>query len=200
MPIPPPPSDFLIKSKECRYANRDKLKPKVPVDCQWAIEYPEIQRACILSHVCTTVKPKQYRIKLDIQAIVQEGPTCGLVALTMLTGGRPAITDVLTLAREKHFTNHGEMFSANNMQKLVSIVFDSLQYKAVDVKSYSGELNCHAIKQALIDGACVMVAYPFLKTHSRRKKKSHNKKFQTTDLFCLSEKKNENQIQQTSVN
>lgn len=158
IPIPPPPINFLLNSKECRYSK--KMNAKQKLSANWAAGYAEIQKACVLAHVCTESKPKHYRIKQNICAVIQEGPTCGLTALTMLTGGHPSASDILILAKRKQFTNHGEMFSAINMCQLAENVFDTLNY-GFATETHNGELNCDRIKYELMNGACVLVAYPF---------------------------------------
>lgn len=85
IPTPPSLQGFNANhNTNCRY-NRD-IHVKAAIrskDCDWACRLPEVQRACTLAHVCLTNKPKYCRIKTDIKAIIQSGPTCGL------TGMRP---------------------------------------------------------------------------------------------------------------
>lgn len=160
VPVPPSPQGLQIKSKECRYNCAILRNSGIQSDCGWAYQMPEVQRASSLAHVCITSKPKYFRIKIGIEAIIQNGPTCGLTALNMLTGGIPTTQDILQLAKQKQFTNHGEMFCAKDLKKLAETVFDSINY-SVSIECFSGELNCDRIKTELMNGACLLVAYPF---------------------------------------
>lgn len=109
VPVPPSSEGFITKANECRYNRRFRTSVSISNECGWAYKMLEVQRACLLAHVCHTTRPKYCRCKVDITPITQNGPTCGLTALNMLTGGIPSPDDLLTLAKEKLFTNHGEM-------------------------------------------------------------------------------------------
>lgn len=157
---PPTLMDFPFNS--CRYArNKEIKKSTIDSSCAWAADISEIRQASRLAHVCTSTKPKYYRIKQNIKSIIQDGPTCGLTALTMLAGGRPTVSDILVFARRKNYTNHGEMFSAKNMCELTASVFTLIGISH-NIDTYSGQLDCDHIKSKLMNGACILVAYPFL--------------------------------------
>lgn len=159
---PPPPTliDFSIKSHGGTRNNKIK-RTTLDASCAWAGDNTEVRGASCLAQVCTSSKPKYYRIKQNIKSVIQDGPTCGLTALTMLAGGRPAAADILVLARQKNYTNHGEMFSAKNMCELTGSVFTLLGVSH-NIEIYSGQLDCEHIRTKLMDGACILVAYPFL--------------------------------------
>lgn len=160
--IPPPPTliDFSMHSRG--HTRNNEIKKSVfDSSCAWATDQTELRQACRLAQVCTTNKPKYYRIKQNIKSVIQDGPTCGLTALTMLAGGQPAASDILVLAQRKNYTNHGEMFSAKNMCELTASVF-SLLGISHNIEIYSGQLDCEHIRTRLMDGACILVAYPFL--------------------------------------
>lgn len=86
IPVPPSTQGFnnnnnnsSNKLNECRYnGNVCQNSFTQSNDCKWAYNIPEVQKASSLAHVCITNKPKYCRIKTDIKAIVQNGPTCGL--------------------------------------------------------------------------------------------------------------------------
>lgn len=78
----------------------------------------------------------------------------------MLSGGLTSTDDILLLAKRKKFTNHGEMFCTKNLKKLAAHVFDSINYP-VSIETFAGKLNCDRIRSELINGACILVAYPF---------------------------------------
>lgn len=161
VPVPPPTQGFITKSNECRY-NRPFHHTSVCIsnECGWAYKMPEVQRACLLAHVCKNTQPKYCRCKINITAIIQSGPTCGLTALNMLSGGIPASDDLLKLAKEKKYTNHGEMFCTANLMELAVHIFKLIDYP-VAIEYFSGTLNCDRIKTELRNGACLLVAYPF---------------------------------------
>lgn len=162
IPPPSPPTliDFSVQS--CGYTRHNEIKKSAfDSSCAWAAHSPEIRQASCLAQVCTSIKPKFYRIKQNIKSVIQDGPTCGLTALTMLAGGRPAASDILILAQRKNYTNHGEMFSAKNMCELTGSVFTLLGISH-NIEIYSGQLDCEHIRSKLMDGACILVAYPFL--------------------------------------
>lgn len=160
VPVPPSPQGLCTNSKECRFSRTVHTSSGLKSDCGWAFKVSEVQRACSLAHVCTSTKPKFCRIKTTIEAITQNGPTCGLTALNMLTNGSPSTNDILVMAKRKQFTNHGEMFCNKHLKELAIEVFNSINYP-ISIECYSGQLNCDHIKTELRDGACLLVAYPF---------------------------------------
>lgn len=161
--VPPPPQGLITtKSKECRYSQPIYTNSGMKSECEWAYKMPEVQRASSLAHVCSSSKPKYFRIKTGIKAIIQNGPTCGLTALNMLTGGIPATDEILVLAKRKKYTNHGEMFCTKHLKELAVSIFNSIDYP-VSIECYSGEINCDRVKTELKNGACLLVAYPFHK-------------------------------------
>lgn len=171
IPPPPTPMDFSIKSRGY-VRNSEIRKSAFDASCAWAADNSEVQQASRLAQVCTTTKPKFYRIKQNIKSVIQDGPTCGLTALTMLAGGQPAASDILVLAQRKNYTNHGEMFSAKNMCELTTSVFTLLGISH-NIDVYSGQLDCEHIRTKLMDGASILVAYPFLEIKNN-KKCTHN--------------------------
>lgn len=57
----------------------------------------------------------------DIEAIIQDGPQCGLVALAMIAialGRKTSVDEIFAWAHEQGFTALGEMFDIRNMKKL----------------------------------------------------------------------------------
>lgn len=158
VPVPSVLNNFNTKSKA--YHNYGKCQSPHQDVCNWALHLPDVQRASSLAHVCIETKPKYVRIKTNIKAIIQNGPTCGLTALNMLTGDTISINDILLAAKQKQFTNHGEMFCAKNLQQLAIFLFDSLNYP-VTTELFSGKFDCDRIKTELRNGACILIAYPF---------------------------------------
>lgn len=135
---------------------------RASAECQWAIPYDDVQKACVLAQVCSNADPREYLIKLGIRAIIQEGPTCGLAALAMVAAtASPTVDDILQVAKQRQYTNHGEMFSAHNMLHLVQSVFDMIGKDYVSVRLYRGQLDSDDVRNSLRNGASIMVAYPF---------------------------------------
>lgn len=160
-------------------------------ECMWAVEYPELQKACFLARICAKKPPVKCKF-YNIGSILQVGPTCGLTALRMLLGGMPPAEQLLHEAQEKHFTYNGEMFSAYNLYKLVcdnlpminnnninqthyinangaanykqqTTNAAALQADVIECQMHEGLLNCAKVKENLEHGACIFVPYPFYK-------------------------------------
>lgn len=127
-------------------------------ECKWATAYPEIQKACFLARVCSILSPKSCRLK-NFTPILQEGPTCGLTAISMLLDGHPTAYDLLQMARDRKYTRNGEMFSADNLFDLLQSVV--VETSTVSVCLFKGRLYCDSMKQVLRNGGCLLVPYPF---------------------------------------
>lgn len=167
IPPPLPPPTLVDFSHKKHIRSSDTKRTVFDRNCDWAIEHADVQQASRLAQVCLASQPKYYRIKQNIQSVIQDGPTCGLTALTMLAGGQPPASDILALARRKNYSNHGEMFSAKNMCELTQSVFTLLEISH-NIEMHSGQLDCDRIRQRLMDGACILVAYPFLEFKENR--------------------------------
>lgn len=155
-PPPSPSSTMLLQFQQQKLPN-DSTKQIQLEECKWASAYPEIQKACYLSRVCLAISPKSCRLK-NIPPILQEGPTCGLAALSMLADGH-SIDELLNKARRNFYTKNGEMFSAQNLYDLLlSCVLDGEQICA---RLYDGRMYSTIIKQVLQNGGCLLVPYPF---------------------------------------
>lgn len=66
-------------------------------------------------------------VSVPVEHVLQSGPMCGLVALSMASSahGQTAIinaTDLLVVAKNLGYTNHGEIFSVGFMQSLAQSV------------------------------------------------------------------------------
>lgn len=156
--IAPFPPDLPKLPATAFYTNRKQLDL---TECKWASAYPEIQKACYLSRVSATISPRACRLK-DIQPILQEGPTCGLAAISMLLKGNPSSDELLQIARHKKFTRNGEMFSADNLFALIEDVLGRRHLTArtlLAVQLFKGRIYCETIKQVLLNGGCLLVPY-----------------------------------------
>lgn len=120
-PIPPPPTILPLPQnwEVIKQATSTALNKKPQLEeCLWALDYPELQKACFLARICADIPPVKCEFH-NIGSILQVGPTCGLTALSMLLGGIPPADQLLSDAKKKHFTNNGEMFSAHNLYELI---------------------------------------------------------------------------------
>ncbi|XP_004523438.1 UPF0692 protein CG33108 [Ceratitis capitata] len=119
LPVSPPPSPPLHQSTTAKkYLSPAPVSYPQLSSCTWALEFPELQKACFLARVCEDRPPRYYQLR-DVTAILQEGPTCGLTALSMLLNGTPTAGELLRIAKELRYTNNGEMFSAQNLFQLI---------------------------------------------------------------------------------
>lgn len=162
-----------MSSNDCKIAPPPASVPRRPAaaaaapvvaltECRWAIAYPEIQKACYLARVCSILSPKSCRLK-RIEPVLQEGPTCGLTAITMLLGGMPTAGQLLHVARERKYTRNGEMFSANQLFELLcsSAKDSSAPMATAKMSLHCGGLDCAQVQQVLRNGGCLLVPYPF---------------------------------------
>lgn len=161
-PVPPPPLPANNRPKPLdAFPSASRI-----TDHTWAIDHPEIRKACYLARVCPVFPPKACRLK-DIPSILQEGPTCGLAALSMLGLGEPSPAQLLRDAKEQLFTSNGEMFSAANLLELARQRRTGLTVDDVDdepvmmMRLYDGTLSCDEIRRTLSEGGCLLVPYPF---------------------------------------
>ncbi|XP_037921057.1 UPF0692 protein CG33108 [Hermetia illucens] len=152
-PPPPEPNFHVVTSAPLTPAQQIALS-----ECTWAAGHPDIQMACYLGRICTNAPPKCCRYKA-VPSIIQAGPTCGLTALSMLLNGQPSPEEILNLAKERHFTHIGEMFSAHNFFELVREVLGRHSAITVQCHLYQGRLNCAKVKERLTCGACIFVPY-----------------------------------------
>lgn len=160
---PPSPSAMLLQFQQQQQKLPNESKQQIQLEeCKWASAYPEIQKACYLSRVCLVISPKSCRLK-NIPPILQEGPTCGLAAVSMLANGQPTTDELLNKARRNFFTKNGEMFSAQNLYELLLNCNDVLNdTQQICARLYDGRMYSTVIKQVLENGGCLLVPYPFV--------------------------------------
>ncbi|KAH8417550.1 hypothetical protein KR222_001796 [Zaprionus bogoriensis] len=151
-PPPPPPPGLIPPRTAAVQDNCKAVKMHIPDDeCRWALQHPEVQKACFLSRVCQQNPPKMCQYN-DIPSILQIGPTCGLTALSMLLNGQPTAAELLADASALKYTLNGEMFSAQYLYEMARKHVDACQL-------YEGSLNCAKVKEQLIAGSCLLVPY-----------------------------------------
>uniref|UniRef100_A0A1B0GQ73 Uncharacterized protein n=1 Tax=Phlebotomus papatasi TaxID=29031 RepID=A0A1B0GQ73_PHLPP len=68
-------------------------------ECLWAAENPEVQKSCFLARVCELEPPK----RCQVEAILQEGPTCEFITINMILHSLP----VLPESQSKEIHCHG---------------------------------------------------------------------------------------------
>ena len=100
--------------------------------------------------------------------ILQEGPQCGLVSLTVAINAISkqqlhSVATVFQLARERGFSKQGEMFSVDSMASLAEELLPEGKVSTVEV----GNLEESAwLVAALLDGSLMLVPYDCTPDHS----------------------------------
>lgn len=162
-PGPPPPPPPLPSSKSIpesvtldQFSNTSQLFELDLSLCSWASLDPELRRACIFGPVCTEKPP--YRIKYTkFEPIIQVGPTCGLVALSMVINGKIAPDEILDISKSEGYSSNGEMFSCKNMAKLAEKVIGLASIEDMNVKVNSRSLFSPETVESLLKGAFLLV-------------------------------------------
>ncbi|XP_039491665.1 UPF0692 protein CG33108 isoform X1 [Drosophila santomea] len=156
-PVPPPPPTppMTVAPGTPATTKERPATDHIPTDkCSWAAEYPEVQKGCFLSRVCEDSPPKHCQY-YSVNSIMQVGPTCGLVALSMLLGGSPTAADLLKDAIEQEYTLNGELFSA---QYLFELTRKHMPGPAA-CQLHAGPLDCKKVRALLSAGGCLLVPY-----------------------------------------
>lgn len=138
-------------------------------ECAWATQYPEIQKACFLNRVCQYAPPRELRVQ-NVEPILQNGPTCGLTALSMIFDGSPSAKALLEQAIARGYSNNGEMFSARQLNELFEVVLEEnrhlVEYKPVTHTLISGWMDDPNMQIKLRLGAMFLVPYDPDKNHT----------------------------------
>lgn len=161
-PPPPPPSlpDINSPTKTLNLTNTNEINIDSDI-LQWASEYPELKDACHKNAMCLYYPPFQYKYKY-FESIIQIGPTCGLVALSMLVNGEATPDELLSIAKLEGYTSNGEMFSCKQMVKLAEKVHSLTEIGNVRCTLRKGGLFSNETIERLLNGAMLLVPYPFL--------------------------------------
>lgn len=162
IPPPPPPPimpdiNMPVTTVKITQGNEISIDPDI---CKWASEYPELREACVKNGVCINKAPFNYKYKW-FESILQIGPTCGLVALSMLVNGEATPEELLSIAKLEGFTSNGEMFSCKNMVKLAEKVHSLAEIDNVTCILKHGGLFSTETVERLLKGAVLLVPYPF---------------------------------------
>lgn len=165
IPPPPPPLPALPDvSTPPKVPSANHVMDELGDACAWASEHRELREACIKSKICQNSPPFTYKYKY-FESISQIGPTCGLVALSMLVNGAVKPDELLSIAKFKGYTSNGEMFSCKQMVKLAEEVFSLVDIENVRCELQCGTLFSPETIQRLNNGAVMLVPYPFQKNN-----------------------------------
>lgn len=166
--IPPPPPP--IPPTTCSPKLSSSSKPVTTLKvirltqenlCTWADKNQELKETCIKNSICLYKDPFKYKIR-DFESIQQVGPTCGIVAVSMLLNGRLTTLQILNLAKDLGYTNNGEMFSCKQLADLARQALDLANIDNITVRVQKGTLLSQDTIDKLLDGAVMLVPYPFL--------------------------------------
>lgn len=163
-PAPPPPPPPVL-SDLCSSKIPSKTDNQVPVHnrsdiCKWASGHPELWDSCSRNKLCLQEPPFRYKYR-HFDSIIQVGPTCGLVALSMLVDGEVAADEILNITKSQGFSHNGEMFSCKNMAKIAEKVFSLAELDNITFSVKNGGLFSKETIDKLLDGAVLLVPYPF---------------------------------------
>uniref|UniRef100_A0A1B0DQI3 Actin maturation protease n=1 Tax=Phlebotomus papatasi TaxID=29031 RepID=A0A1B0DQI3_PHLPP len=171
IPIPPPAPDFAAVNRLIygESSSHSALNNSLDFrECLWAAEYPEVQKSCFLARVCEQKPPKRC-VFYQMEPILQQGPTCGFVTISMLLNGASTADQLFQKAKAKGFTAMGEMFSAANLLDILQ----SQEGFSGKCQLFEGHLNCDEIRETLKSDACLIVPYDSDVNHSPCLKKGH---------------------------
>ena len=127
----------------------------------------------------TAVEPKAVAVLItNANPVIQRGPTCGLVALTMaarllkcdqtVSQARTHPEALLDFARSQGISKHGEMFSACWMLRVARE-----QLKCRGALHPTRSLSPRAVMEALVAGKAILFPYDADKNHSPCLAKGH---------------------------
>lgn len=131
----------------------------------------------------------------NISPVIQKGPMCGLVGLTMAAqlllkeGAKPCHTtdrihpeNILEYARQNGLSRQGEIFSASSMEK---IAVDHLQLQAQVVTVESHEALLGLVVQTISSDKAVLVPYDADKDHTPCLAQGHSAHWCVLVGLCL---------------
>lgn len=166
---PPPPPLPTFNTVITGFVEREKIgtaKKILPVintsnlACPWSSKYPELQQTCQRYAFCINNQPFNYTYK-HFESLLQVGPTCGLVAISMLLQKKISALELLERAREQKYSNNGELFSVRSAHSLLKSALTSLG--SLNIKSEVVRTNLFSpdVISSLLDGCVALVPYPF---------------------------------------
>lgn len=178
-PPPPPPLPHLCLSSP-------KIPQKDSVLMSTAskhVPFSEISKN--ISHFFKDTYINIVSFCKPVQPVIQEGPCCGIVALSMASQFFPnkhkTAEEILASAKLSEFTKRGEMFSAFNMATLSSSMIDC---EASVISNLSQ--NSHDILHNICLGYPVLIPYDADKNHEPCLNKGQNAHWAILCGVCFS--------------
>ncbi|XP_034833815.1 actin maturation protease [Maniola hyperantus] len=166
LPSPCPPSTHSPKS--C-----DNSPTFIYSDvCEWASHEPQLWEVCAKNSLCLHEAPFQYKYK-HFESIMQIGPTCGLVALSMLLNGEVSPDELLNITKMEGYSNNGEMFSCKHMGQLAEKAISLAEQDDINFFVKTGDLFSEEVILKLLNGAVLLVAYDADFNHSPCQRRGH---------------------------
>ncbi|VDO26069.1 unnamed protein product [Onchocerca flexuosa] len=108
----------------------------------------------------------------NVEPILQNGPQCGLVAIQMVAQayGLPTrnIDEIFQLAKQKGYTNYGEMFSADWLADIATSLWPMLNIVVENVPSTA------EMEQLIQENALLLMPYDCDKNHQPSNRRGHN--------------------------
>ncbi|XP_039757675.1 UPF0692 protein CG33108 [Pararge aegeria] len=170
-PPPPPPSNLPNKHSPTKSCDSSPTFSYSDV-CDWASNVPNLWEACAENRLCLHEAPFQYKYK-HFESIMQIGPTCGLVALSMLLNGKVSPDELLNITKVVGYSNNGEMFSCKNMGLLAEKAISLAELENINFCVKTGGLFSEEIILELLNGAVLLVPYDADFNHSPCLKHGH---------------------------
>ncbi|KAL0869377.1 hypothetical protein ABMA27_007619 [Loxostege sticticalis] len=173
-PPPPPPPVLSENRSPTKSPTTDSESPIYNYSdiCKWASENPQLWEVCAKNSLCLHNAPFKYKYN-QFESILQVGPTCGLVALSMLVKGEVAADEILNITKLEGYTHNGEMFSCKYMAKLAKKVFSLAELDNIKYSVQNGGLFSQETIEKLLEGAVLLVPYDADFNHSPCLRKGH---------------------------
>ncbi|XP_071453679.1 actin maturation protease [Hetaerina americana] len=164
IPIPPPPLFVIAAGRinACNIVGEPKCQ-KIEDDMKDFVFK-------IIAELTIADRAFVFKYKY-LMPVLQDGPNCGLAALSMVTSCKKEIIkleDIFDYAKSKGFSNNGEMFSVHYMAEIAQALI------GCDVKILEdGIRNKEIIIDEILSGGLLLIPYDADFNHSPCKKKGH---------------------------
>ncbi|XP_072930172.1 actin maturation protease [Epargyreus clarus] len=157
-PPPPPPPQQLASINTVQDTYNDLNSIFTKDVCEWASHELALWGACTAREICLYEPPFRFNYT-NFESILQVGPTCGLVALSMFLRGEVSPDKLLNISKLEGYSHNGEMLSCKNMLKLAEKAINLVELENVTCTLKRGGLYKMEIIQELLDGAVLLVPY-----------------------------------------
>ncbi|XP_063831539.1 actin maturation protease [Ostrinia nubilalis] len=171
-PPPPPVASNILPDSHSTTKSSSNNSHEYSKLCEWAGEDPELQEACTKNNLGLHTVPFKHKYN-KFKSILQVGPTCGLVALSMLVNGAVPPDEILNITKSEGYTYNGEMFSCKYMAKIVEKVFNLANIENVKCSVKIGGLFSPETIEKLLEGAVLLVPYDSDRNHTPCLKNGH---------------------------